>query len=125
MFEIGIGATAAFLVAFSVAAFDCHDNVRATLRGATIPVYRIPVAYLVWLLCGAAAVGAFCFSIVAGPDNWVSQALSLGTTNNIARGFAVGAAVLVLIRSKVLRQAGRISAANTSTILVAPPSCAR
>jgi hypothetical protein len=104
--EIVIGAIAAFLVAFVVAAFDCHNNVRATLRGATIPVYRIPVSYLVWVLCGAAAIGAFIFSIATGPENWVSQALSLGTTHNIARGFAVGAAVLVLIRSKVLTAGG-------------------
>jgi hypothetical protein len=101
-----LGGAEAFLLAFLVAAFDCYNNVRATLRRATIPVYRVAVAYLVWILCGAAALGAFIFSINAKPDNWVNQALSLGTENNIARGLAVGTSVLVLIRSRVLTAGG-------------------
>jgi hypothetical protein len=49
---------------------------------------------------------AFFLSASNTSDNWINQALSLGTQNNYARGFAVGAAALVLIRSKVLTAGG-------------------
>src|SRR5712691_9706645 len=101
-YEIWIGAAEAFFVAFLVVAFDCHNNVSATLQRATTPVYMVPLAWLVWTVCGLFAVGAFAFSASAPEDNWVSAALSFGSTNNLYRGFAVGLSILILIRSKVL-----------------------
>ena len=104
--DIIAGAIEAFLTAVVVVGFDCQNNVNSTLRVAVVPVYRVGVAWLVWSLCGAAAALAFLLSESSTAHNWVSQALSLGTQNNYARGFAVGAAVLVLIRSKVLTAGG-------------------
>ena len=105
-FGVVAGGAEAFLLAFAIAAFDCYSNVRATLQRATIPLYRVAIAYLVWVSCGIAALGAYIFSIHASPDNWVNQALSLGTSNDIARGLAIGTSVLVLIRSRVLTAGG-------------------
>jgi hypothetical protein len=106
-FDIIIGGAEAFLFAFAVVGFDCHNNVRTTLPlVATIPVYRVPIAYLIWTLCGAAAVAAFVFSATGDPANWVNAALSLGVVNNFVRGLTIGTSVLVLIRSKVLSAGG-------------------
>jgi hypothetical protein len=96
-----VGGAEAFLFAFLIAAFDCHNYVRGKLPVATIPVYRFAIAHLVWVLCGIAALAAFICSVTAAPDNWINQALSLGVGNNFARGFTVGTSVLVLIRSKI------------------------
>lgn len=104
--DVVVGAIEAFLTASVVVGFDCQNNVNSTLRVGTIAVYRVKVAYFVWSLCGAAAALAFLLSASDTSESWVNQALSLGAQNNYARGFAVGASVLVLIRSKVLTAGG-------------------
>jgi hypothetical protein len=100
--DFWVGIAEAFVLAFLIVAIDCHDNVKAVLQRVTVPLYSVPSAWLVWTACGLFGAGAFTYSVTAPSTSWISQALSLGTTNNFYRGFFVGASVLVLIRSKVL-----------------------
>jgi hypothetical protein len=101
-YDLSIGALEAFIVALGVVALDCYNNVKAALRHVTVPLYTVLASWVVWTLCGLFAVGAFVYSANASSDNWISQALSLGATNNFVRGLTVGGSVLLLIRSKVM-----------------------
>jgi hypothetical protein len=101
-YDLPIGALEAFIVALGVVALDCYNNVKAALRHVTVPLHTVLASWVVWTLCGLFAVGAFVYSANASSDNWISQALSLGATNNFVRGMTVGASVLLLVRSKVM-----------------------
>jgi hypothetical protein len=65
-------------------------------------LHTVLASWVVWTLCGLFAVGAFVYSANASSDNWISQALSLGATNNFVRSVTVGASILLLVRSKVM-----------------------
>jgi hypothetical protein len=98
-----IGAMEAFVVAFGVVAFDCHNNVKAVLQQAMIPLPLVLASWIVWPVCGLFALFAFAYSAThPSESNWISQAISLGAPDNFSRGFTVGMSVLVLIRSKVM-----------------------
>jgi hypothetical protein len=92
-YDLWLGALEACVVALGVVALDCYNNVKVFYKRITVPLYTILASWIVWTLCGLFAVGAFVYSANASPDNWISQALSIGQTNNFVRGLTVGASV--------------------------------
>ena len=99
--DILIGSVLAFIFAFLIVAIDCNINLKSIFKKLTIPLAYVFAAWIVCALCGLLAVATFLYCAI-DPDNPVSKAISLGTSNNYLRALTVGTSVLVLIRSKVM-----------------------
>lgn len=95
---------AGFVLAFAAAAIATVLDSYFTMSKSLPRVPGIIIAHraIIWLaiLCGGCAVLAFALTDPAGNDV-ISTAITLKQSNPILRGIAVGAMVLVLLRSKL------------------------
>ena len=96
--------TAGFVLAFAAAALatflDCYFTMAKSLPRVPGLILAHPGILALSALCGACAVLAFALTDPSGSDV-ISTAITLKQSNPILRGLAVGAMVLVLIRSKL------------------------
>jgi hypothetical protein len=94
------GYPIAFLAAAVATFLDCYFTLAKSLPRIPALILVHPGILFLSALCGACAVLAFAFTDPSGNDV-ISTAITLRQTNPLLRGLAVGAMVLVLIRSKL------------------------
>jgi hypothetical protein len=93
-----------YLLAFATAAaavfFDAYTNLAKSLPHVPGDIARRPAILILCGLCGAVACIAYGLTDPSGNDV-ISTVLTLKTQNPLLRGVAVGATVLILLRSKL------------------------
>src|SRR5271166_1276382 len=95
-----VGTLLAFLLAGITVLYDCHVSLQDRLKRVPMPIYRIPQAILLAVVCGGIAAVAFQFTDGTG-HSVIDNVLGLSQQNPYLRGVCVGLTVLVLIRSKL------------------------
>jgi hypothetical protein len=94
------GFVLAFIAAAAATFLDCYFTMAKSLPRVPGLILAHPGILALSALCGACAVLAFAVTDPSGNDV-ISTAITLKQTNPILRGLAVGAMVLVIIRSKL------------------------
>ncbi len=99
------GGLCAFLSATSTILYDCHGAIEKRAKRVPIPVVKLPAAWLLAGLGGAAATTAFWQTDPKG-NSVIDTLLTLKISNDLFRGIVVGLMVLAIIRSRVTNLEG-------------------
>jgi hypothetical protein len=93
------GYLLAFATAGSAVLFDAYTNLAKSLPRVPGVIVVHPAILVLCALCGSAACVAYGLTDPSGTD--VITALTLKAQNALLRGLAVGATVLILLRSRL------------------------
>jgi hypothetical protein len=94
------GNALAFATAAAAVFFDCYTSLAKSLPRVPGSIITHPAMLALCAVCGVIAAGAYSLTDPNGSDV-VSTILTLQAKNPLLRGIAVGAMVLVIIRSKL------------------------
>jgi hypothetical protein len=105
VYLIGCGILAG-VVAGLLALFDFHRTIIENGNGtAPIPYYGSVEAWGFFVAVGSAAIALFAFA-QAYPQGWVNKAVGLELSEPLLKGLCIGAAAMVLLRTRVFEVDG-------------------